>query len=90
MGPSMCTLWLVFLSLEALSVLLGSYCCSSYGAANPFSSLGPFSNSSIEDPMISSIVECEHSPSVFVRHWQSLSTDSGSIQQAVVGIHNSV
>jgi hypothetical protein len=28
-------------------VLVSSYCYSSYGAANPFSSLGPFSSSSI-------------------------------------------
>ena len=34
----MCTLWLVVQSLEARGLLIGSYCCSSYGAANPFSS----------------------------------------------------
>jgi hypothetical protein len=34
-GPSMCTLLLVVQSLGALGVLVGSYCCSSYGAANP-------------------------------------------------------
>jgi hypothetical protein len=33
--------------------LVSSYCCSSYGAANPFSSLGPFSNSSIGDLVLS-------------------------------------
>jgi hypothetical protein len=34
-------------------VLIGSYCCSSYGAANPFSSVGPFSSSCIGDPVLS-------------------------------------
>jgi hypothetical protein len=46
-------LWLVVLSLRVLGVLCGSYCCSSYVAANPFSSWGPFSSYSIGDPMIS-------------------------------------
>jgi hypothetical protein len=35
---------------ELWCVLVVSYCCSFYGAANPFSSLGPFSNSFIGDP----------------------------------------
>jgi hypothetical protein len=34
-------------------VLVGSYCCSSYGAANPFSSLSLFSSSFIKDPILS-------------------------------------
>jgi hypothetical protein len=38
--------------------LVGSYCFSSYGAANPFSSLGPFSSSSIGDPVLSPMVGC--------------------------------
>jgi hypothetical protein len=38
MGPSRCPLWLVVYSLGALGDLVGWYCCSSYGAANPFSS----------------------------------------------------
>jgi hypothetical protein len=37
MVPSMCTLWLVVQSLGALGGLVGWY-CSSYWAANPFSS----------------------------------------------------
>jgi hypothetical protein len=52
----MCILWLVVLSLRALGVLVGSYCCSSYGAANPFSSLGPFSRFSMGDPVLSPAV----------------------------------
>ena len=51
MGPSMCTLWLMIKFLGALLVLLSSYCCSSYGAVNPVSSLGPFSSSSIVNPV---------------------------------------
>ena len=55
-GNSLCTLWLMVLSLGALGVLGDSYCCSSYGAANPFSSLGPFSSSSIGDRVLSSLI----------------------------------
>ena len=42
--------------------LVGRYCCSSYGVANPFSSLGPFSNSSNRDPLLSSMVGFQHPP----------------------------
>ena len=41
-------------------VLVSSYCCSSYGAANPFNSLGPFSSSFIGDPVLSPMIGCEH------------------------------
>ena len=58
-GNSMCPLWLKVLSLGALGVLDDSYYCSSFGAANPFSSLGPFSSSSIGDPVLSSMVGWE-------------------------------
>jgi hypothetical protein len=53
MGPTMCTLWLMVQSLEALGVLIGSYCYSSYGAAKFFTPLSPFSSSSIGDPVLS-------------------------------------
>jgi hypothetical protein len=52
MSPSVCFLWLVVYSQGALGVLVSSYCCSSYGAANPFSSLGTFSRSFIRDPAL--------------------------------------
>ena len=39
MGNSMCTLWLKVLPLGSLGVLGDSYCFSSCGAANTFSSL---------------------------------------------------
>jgi hypothetical protein len=55
MGLSMCTLWLVIESLGTLGIQVGSY-CSSYRATNPFSSLGPFSSSSIGDPVLRAMV----------------------------------
>jgi hypothetical protein len=43
-----------------MGVLISSYRCSSYEAANPFSSLGPFSSSFIGDPVLSPMDGCEH------------------------------
>jgi hypothetical protein len=48
-----------FSSLGALRILVGPYCCSSYRAGNPFSSLGPFSSSSIRVPVLSPMVGWE-------------------------------
>jgi hypothetical protein len=66
MGPSMCTLWLVVLSLGARGWggghLFGWYCCSSYGVANSFSSFNLFSNFSIGDLVLCPMVGCEHQP----------------------------
>jgi hypothetical protein len=73
-------------------VLVGSYCGSSYGAADPFSSLGPFSGSSIGNLVLSPMDGCKHSPlylSGTVRASQETAI-SGSYQKALVGIHNSV
>ena len=42
--------------------LISLYCCSSYGAVNPFNSLGPFSSSFIGDPVLSPMVGCKHPP----------------------------
>jgi hypothetical protein len=41
-------------------LLVISYCCSSSGAANPFSSLGSFSSSFIGDPVFHPMDGCEH------------------------------
>jgi hypothetical protein len=41
-------------------VLVSSYCCSTYRVADPFSSLGTFSSSSIGVPVIHPIADCEH------------------------------
>jgi hypothetical protein len=67
---------------ELWRVLGGSYCCSSYGVATPFSSLGPFSSSSIGDPVLSLMVGREHTLLYL--------SGTGSCQQALAGIHNSV
>ena len=45
--------------------LVGWYCCSDYGFANTFNSFRPFSNSSIGDPTLSSMVDWEHLPLYF-------------------------
>ena len=65
---------------------------SSYGAANPFSSLGLFSSSSIGDPGLSQMVGWEHSPLYFSGTGRAPQETviSGSCQQALVGIHNRV
>jgi hypothetical protein len=44
----------------ALGVLVSSYCCSPYRVADPFSSLGAFSSSSIGGPVFHPIADCEH------------------------------
>ena len=41
-------------------VLVSSYCCSTYRIADPFSSLGTFSSSSIGGLVIHPIADCEH------------------------------
>jgi hypothetical protein len=91
MSPIMCVLWW-FSPWELWVVLVISYSCSSYGAANPFSSLGPFSSSFIEDPVLSPMGGCEHPP-LYLWGTDRASQEralSGSSQQAFVGIHNSV
>jgi hypothetical protein len=73
-------------------VLVGSYCCSSYGTANPFTSLGTFSSFSIEDPVLSPMNGCEP-PILYLSGTGRASQEtaiSGSCQQALVRIHNSV
>jgi hypothetical protein len=41
-------------------LLVSSYCSSNYRVADPPSSLGTFSSSSIGDPVIHPIADCEH------------------------------
>jgi hypothetical protein len=48
------------LETRALGVLVSSYCWSSYRVADPFSSLGTFSSSSIGGPVFHPIDDCEH------------------------------
>jgi hypothetical protein len=48
------------LEIQALGVLVSSYCCSSYRVADPFSSLGAFSSSFVGGPVLHPIADCEH------------------------------
>jgi hypothetical protein len=79
-----------FSSWELWGVLVTSFWCSSYGAASPFSSLGPFSSSSsIVDPVLHPQVGCDH-PLLYLSGTGRASqetTISGSFQHALVGIH---
>jgi hypothetical protein len=53
---------LIHMQLEtrALGVLVSSYCCSTYRVADPLSSLGTFSSSSIGGTVFHPIDDCEH------------------------------
>ena len=76
---------------ELLGVLVSSY-CSSYGASDPFSSLGTLSSSFIGDPVLGPMDDCEH-PLLYLPGTGRTSQEtaiSGSCQQALVGILNSV
>jgi hypothetical protein len=69
-------------------VLVSSYCGSSYGATNPFISLGPFSNF-VGDPVLHPMYGCEH-PLLYLSGTGGASQETtilGSCQQALVGIH---
>jgi hypothetical protein len=79
------------LETRALGVLISSYCCSTYRVANPFSSLGTFSSSSIRGPVFHPTDDCEH-PLLYLpgtgiaSHKTAI---SGSFQQNLVGMCNS-
>jgi hypothetical protein len=73
-------------------VLVSLYCCSSYGATNPFSPLDTFSSSFIGDPVLTPMDDCEH-PLLYLSGTGRTSQEtaiSGSCQQGLVRIHNSV
>ena len=75
-----------------MGVLVSSYCCSSYGATNPYSSLGTFSSSFIGDPVLHPMDDCEH-PLLYMSGTGRASRETAisvSCQQALVGICNSV
>ena len=82
---------LLYMQLEtqALGVLVSSYCCSSYRVADPFSSLGTFSSSSIGGPVIHPIADCEHpllcllGPSIVSQE----TALSGSFQQKILLVY---
>ena len=72
--------------------MISSYCCSSYRVADPFSTLGTFSSLFIPFPVLSPMDDCEHSL-LYLSGTGRASQEtaiSGSCQQALVGIHNSV
>jgi hypothetical protein len=82
----------VKLETRALGVLVSSYCCSTYRVADPSSSLGIFSSSSIVDPVFHPIADCEH-PLLYLPGTGIASQEtaiSGSCQQNHAGICNSV
>ena len=69
-------------------MLVSSYCCSSYGAANPFNYLGPFSRSFFGDSVLSPMEVGEHLL-LYLSGTSRASQEkaiSGSCQQALVGI----
>jgi hypothetical protein len=72
----------------SFGVLFFSYCCSSYGAANTFISLGTFSSSFIGDPVLCPMDGYEH-PLLYLSGTGRASQDialSGSSQLAHIGI----
>jgi hypothetical protein len=74
------------------ALLISSYCCSTYRVADPFSSLGTFSSSSIGGPVFHPIDDCEH-PLLYLPGTGQASQEtaiSGYFQQNLVGICNSV
>jgi hypothetical protein len=77
---------------KSSGVLVSSYCSSTYRVAVPFSSLGAFSSSSIGDPMIHPIADCEHpllcllGPSIVSQE----TAISGSFQQNLASVCNGV
>jgi hypothetical protein len=78
------------LETQAPGVLLSSYCCSTYRVADPFSSLGTFSSSSIGGPVIHPIADSEHlllclpGPGIVSQE----TAISGSLQQNLAGVCN--
>ena len=80
-----------FSSKEFSGVLISSYWCSSYGASNPFSSLGTFSTSSIGGHLFHPIDDDFEPPLLYLPGTgiASLKSDiSGSCRQNLAGIFN--
>jgi hypothetical protein len=72
----------------ALGLLVSSYCCSTYRVADPYSSLGNFSSSSIGGTVFHSIADYEHPllclPGTGIASQETAKT--GSFQQNLAGI----
>jgi hypothetical protein len=77
---------------KSSGVLVSSYCCSTYRVADPFSSLGTFSTSSIGGPVFHPIADCEHpllcllGPSIASQE----TAISGSFQQNLASVCHGV
>jgi hypothetical protein len=78
--------------VKSSGVLVSSYCCSTYRVADPFSSLGTFSSSSIGGPVIHPIADWEHpllcllGPSIVSQE----TALSGSFQQNLASVCNGI
>jgi hypothetical protein len=73
------------LETRALGVLISSYCCSTYRVADPFSSLDTFSSFSIGGPVLHPLL---YLPGTGIASHKT--AISGSFQQNLAGIYNSV
>jgi hypothetical protein len=85
---------LLYMQVEtrALGVLISSYCCSTKRVAEPLSSLGNFSSSSIGGPVFHPLDDCEH-PLLYLPGTGITSPEtaiSGSCWQNLAGICNCV
>jgi hypothetical protein len=81
------------LETRALGVPISSYCCFTCRVADPFSSLGTFSSSSIGGPVFHPIDDCEqihflYLPGTGIASYET--AISGCFQQNLFGIFNSV
>jgi hypothetical protein len=77
---------------KSTRVLVSSYCCSTYRVADPFSSLGNFSSSSIGGPVTHPIADCDH-PLLCLLGPGVVSQEraiSGSFQQNLASVCNGV
>ena len=79
------------LEIQALGVLVSSYCCSTYWVADPFRSLGAFSSFSIVGPVFYLIDDSEY-PLLYLPGTGIASYETGmrSLQQNLSGICYSV
>ena len=80
------------LETGALGVVVSSYCCSTYRVADPFSSLGTFSSSSIGGPVVHPISNWEHPPLCLLGPGivSQETAISGSFQQNLASVCNGV
>jgi hypothetical protein len=78
--------------VKSSRALVSSYCCSTYKVADPFSSLGTFTTSSIGGPVIHPITDCKHpllcllGPGIVSQK----TAISGSFQQNLASVCNGV